>query len=158
MYDKHDIEITDNGVIITNTLVVTGLLSWVSIKLVAQNVADTVPDEISHEQFVIMAILLWQMKQKESTTQTIIAKMSKLDKMTISKSLKKLSTMGLIHRSEDKVDTRAKQVILTSKGIELANELIPIIENIDKLFFNKLAKNNQQSLIQFFLTLLKDSE
>ena len=46
MYDTHSMETKDGGVLLSNKLVVTGLLRWFWIKLVAQNVADTVPDEM----------------------------------------------------------------------------------------------------------------
>lgn len=46
MYDTHAMEQTSDGLKLTNTLVVTGPLKWLWIKLVAQNVADTVPDEV----------------------------------------------------------------------------------------------------------------
>jgi hypothetical protein len=46
MYNTHSMEVKDNGVILSNKLVVTGPLKWLWIKLVAQNVANTVPDEM----------------------------------------------------------------------------------------------------------------
>ena len=46
MYDTHALEETPKGLKLTNTLVVTGPLKWLWIKLVAQNVADTVPEEM----------------------------------------------------------------------------------------------------------------
>ena len=46
MYDTHSITIKDDGVLLSNKLMVTGPLKWLWIKLVAQNVADTVPDEM----------------------------------------------------------------------------------------------------------------
>ncbi len=46
MYDTHSLEETPNGLLLTNTMVVIGPLKWLWIKLVAQNVADTVPDEM----------------------------------------------------------------------------------------------------------------
>lgn len=45
MYDTHAMEETADGLIITNTLVVTGPLRCLWIKLVAQNVAYSVPEE-----------------------------------------------------------------------------------------------------------------
>jgi hypothetical protein len=45
MYDTHALEDTPEGLKITNTLVVTGILKWLWIKLVAQKVADSVPEE-----------------------------------------------------------------------------------------------------------------
>lgn len=46
MYDTHAMEETPEGLLLSNTLVVTGPLKWLWIKLVAQNVANTVPDEM----------------------------------------------------------------------------------------------------------------
>lgn len=45
MYDTHAIVNTPKGLELTNTLVVTGPLKWLWIKLVAQNVADSIPRE-----------------------------------------------------------------------------------------------------------------
>ncbi len=45
MYDTHEVEKTGDGVRLTNTLKVTGLLSFIWVKLVAANVANTVPQE-----------------------------------------------------------------------------------------------------------------
>jgi len=46
MYDTHTMEETKDGLLLTNTLMVTGPLRWLWIKLVAKNVADTVPQEM----------------------------------------------------------------------------------------------------------------
>lgn len=46
MYDTHSMELKENGVLLSNKLVVKGPLKWLWIKLVAQNVADTVPEEM----------------------------------------------------------------------------------------------------------------
>ena len=45
MLDTHSLEEKDDGVLLTNKLVVTGPLKWLWIKLVAKNVADTVAEE-----------------------------------------------------------------------------------------------------------------
>ncbi|PPE03471.1 polyketide cyclase [Holospora curviuscula] len=45
MYDIHAMEETVDGLKLTNKLVVTGPLKWLWIKLVAQNVADTIAEE-----------------------------------------------------------------------------------------------------------------
>jgi hypothetical protein len=45
MYDTHALEQTPEGLKLTNTLVVTGPLRWLWIKLVAQQVADGIADE-----------------------------------------------------------------------------------------------------------------
>lgn len=44
MYNTHTMEATPEGLKLTNTLVVIGPLKWLWIKLVANSVADSVPD------------------------------------------------------------------------------------------------------------------
>lgn len=46
MYDTHTLEETAEGLKLTNTLKVVGPLKWLWVKLVAQNVANTVPVEM----------------------------------------------------------------------------------------------------------------
>ena len=54
------------------------------------------PYDIAHAQFVIMASLMWFSIKDIEATQVLIAGHSKLDKMTISKSIKKLhQTIGI---------------------------------------------------------------
>src|SRR5436190_6964900 len=96
--------------------------------------------DISHAQFVIMAILLWFEKHHQDPTQIALARFSKLDKMTVSKSLKKLVAQGYTRREESQKDTRAKWVYLTPKGKDLAAKLIPIVERIDVDVFGNTHK------------------
>lgn len=111
--------------------------------------------DLSHAQFVIMAILLWLELHNYDTTQTMIIDWSKLDKMTVSKSLKKLTELKLVRRAEHKTDTRAKNVFLTDKGKILVSKCIPIVENIDDNFFSKISSAEQQILIKILRKLTR---
>ncbi len=114
--------------------------------------------DISHAQFVIMATLLWFKAHGYDTTQILIVNWSKLDKMTVSKSLKKLVTMGLVNRIEHETDTRAKSVSLTDNGKKLVHKLVPIVEGIDIRFFSKVPDLEQKSLIQTLSRLTADDQ
>ncbi len=116
------------------------------------------PFDISHAQFVVMALLMWFEKQGYDTTQIEIAQWSKLDKMTVSVSLKKLATEGLVTRVEHTRDTRAKSVTLTSKGKALIHKLVPMVEHIDEQFFGTVSATEQQSLIQVLNRLVGSSD
>ena len=111
---------------------------------------------ISHPQFVIMAILMWFETHYYDTTQILIVNWSKLDKMTVSKSLKKLVSVGYVNRMEHKIDTRAKSVTLTELGKEMVRTLVPIVEDIDAQFFGMLPNGEQHGLIQSLRKLIKD--
>lgn len=103
--------------------------------------------DISHAQFVIMALLMWFHENKKDASQIQIARASKLDKMTVSKSLKKLVALGLVTRTESVEDTRAKIVFLTAKGKALISELVPVVEKVDHGFFSSLTKAELKGLI-----------
>ena len=113
---------------------------------------------ISHAQFVILAITLWHESKNYAVSQSLIIRQSKLDKMTVSKSLKKLVTEGYVKRMEHKEDTRAKAVYLTKRGKVLISKLIPIIEKIDADFFGILKNNDQQSLINVLNNLISNMD
>jgi DNA-binding MarR family transcriptional regulator len=136
-----------------------GLLLWQTTITWQRLIKDALLDyDISHPQFVILAILLWLAEQKKSPNQVTIIEISKLDKMTVSQSLKKLAEKGLISRSEHKEDTRAKAVQLTQKGKNITIKLVKIVEMIDKEFFNKLEKNDHKSLVKILGILNQKSE
>lgn len=93
------------------------------------------PFGVSHAQFVIMATLLWFRSHGYTSAQVDIINWTKLDPMTVSKSLKKLVLDGYVERVEHKSDARAKEVSLTKKGIKLVETLVPIVEAVDADFF-----------------------
>jgi DNA-binding MarR family transcriptional regulator len=112
------------------------------------------PYGIPHASFVILATLLWFEAHSYDTTQILIAQWSKLDKMTVSKSLKTLVSEGLVNRIEHKKDTRAKSVSLTEKGKYLIHKLVPMVEGIDTTFFGRVPEHDQQSLIHILNQLV----
>ena len=114
------------------------------------------PYQISHAQFVIMATLLWFEAHNYDTTQILIVHWSKLDKMTVSKSLKKLAALGFVNRIEHEIDTRAKNVALTDKGKDLVNILVPIVEKLDGQFFGTISIKEQQHFLRILSDLTKD--
>lgn len=105
------------------------------------------PFDISHAQFVVMAVTLWLDEHAQETSQTAIAGLSKLDKMTVSKSLHKLTRLGYVKRHESGRDSRAKLVEFTTDGKKLVARLIAIIETIDAKFFGLVTLEEQNDLI-----------
>lgn len=106
---------------------------------------------LSHPQFVILAVLLWFEEHQETPTQVSISRLSKLDKMSVSNSLKPLIAQGYIIREESPKDTRAKWVHLTEKGRALVTRLVPLVEGIDEKFFSAV---NKKSLTQMLNQLV----
>lgn len=114
--------------------------------------------DISHAQFVILAITLCFENKKEEISQSLIIRQSKLDKMTVSKALKKLVAEGYVKRMEHTQDIRAKSVYLTKKGKAMAAKLVPIVEKIDAAFFGVIKKVDERSLIAILNNLVSVKE
>ena len=111
--------------------------------------SELVKYDISHAQFVLLALLLWHQEKKIKTTQNLMIKISKLDKMTVSKSLKKLELLSYVKREELETDTRFKSLKLTSKGKNLVSKIIPKIEKIDEDFFSCIKNNELKNLVGY---------
>ncbi len=132
-----------------------GFLLWQTTMVWQRQIRKSLePYEISHAQFVIMATLMWFEAHHYDTTQILIVNWSKLDKMTVSKSLRKLVALGCVNRIEHETDTRAKSVSLTDKGKKMVRTLVPIIEGIDSNFFGKASKSAQKNLVQILAKLI----
>ncbi len=126
-----------------------GLLLWQTTITWQRLIKDALNEyDISHPQFVILAILLWFTEHSEDPNQVAIIRLSKLDKMTVSQSLKKLAAQHLVARFEHQADTRAKSVQLTVKGQTLAKKLVSVVEKIDAQFFGKLSQADGESLVR----------
>ena len=91
--------------------------------------------ELTHTQFVLLAVLAWLNNKMEFVTQIDLANNAKTDRMMTSKVLRTLENKGYIQRKEHKTDTRAKIVILTDKGIEITKLAAKIVNNVDNDFF-----------------------
>ena len=136
-----------------------GFLLWQTSVVLARSIKEALERyEITHPQFVILAILLWFSEKKQEVTQVLIARQSKLDKMTVSKSLKTLVERELVKRGESKLDSRAKKVCSTPKGKAMAAKLVPIVEKIDEDFFGHVSKTDQKLLITILIKLISNYE
>jgi DNA-binding MarR family transcriptional regulator len=131
-----------------------GFLLWQTTMIWQRQIKKALEKyDISHAQFVIMATLMWFDAHGHNTTQVLIINQTKLDKMTVSKSLKKLAGLGFIVRAEHETDTRAKSVQLTEKGKEMVHILVPTIEGIDGVFFGKTSDTDQKNLLHILAKL-----
>jgi len=132
----------------------SGFLLWQVTTLWQREIKKALESvELSHSAFVILASLLWFGEQKIEPTQTTIINHTKLDKMTVSKSLKTLVSQGLVSRFENELDTRAKTIILTEQGKNIAIQAVQIVEGVDKEFFSKLKNDEIIVLNELFVKL-----
>ena len=94
---------------------------------------------ITQTQYAIMASLLWFEKNQEPPTQVRLVEHTKIDKMTLSKAIRKLESAGLVCRVPSTTDTRAIQVTFTEQGRQLIHQAIIAVEHADDVFFSGLS-------------------
>ena len=109
---------------------------------------------LTHPQFVVLASLAYLSQNGNEVTQVMISKLSGIDVMTVSQILNLLEKNDFVKRKEHSRDTRAKAVILNKKGEEVLQKAVPLVEQIDEIFFKKLDTDEEQ--FKHFLVRLNE--
>ena len=109
---------------------------------------------LTHPQFVVLASLAYLSQNGNEVTQVMISKLSGIDVMTVSQILNLLEKNDFVKRKEHSRDTRAKAVILNKKGEEILQKAVPLVEQIDENFFEKLDTDEGQ--FKHFLVRLNE--
>lgn len=109
---------------------------------------------LTHPQFVVLASLAYLLQDSDEVTQVMISKLSGIDVMTVSQILSLLEKQNFVKRKEHSKDTRAKAVILNKKGEEALQKAVPLVEQIDEIFFEKLDTDEEQ--FKHFLARLNE--
>ena len=109
---------------------------------------------LTHPQFVVLASLAYLSQDSNEVTQVMISKLSGIDVMTVSQILNLLEKNDFVKRKEHSRDTRAKVVILNKKGEEILQKAVPLVEQIDEIFFEKLDTDEEQ--FKHFLARLNE--
>lgn len=109
---------------------------------------------LTHPQFVVLASLAYLSQDSNEVTQVMISKLSGIDVMTVSQILGLLEKHDFVKRKEHSRDTRAKAVILNKKGEEILQKAVPLVEQIDEIFFEKL--NTDEGQFKHFLVRLNE--
>ena len=136
----------------------TGFLLW-KITALWQNKLSTVLSQfnINQTQFAIMASLKWFEEHGEETTQSHLVEHSKIEKMTMSKSLRSLQKKNLITRLKSPTDSRAFNIEFTTAGSKIINKAIVAIESADDAFFSALSDQEVKQYKAIIVKLIKNN-
>lgn len=115
------------------------------------------------KKFKMSDCMLWILyilrEENKVITQSDICNMMCIPKQTVNSSLKKMEAEGYIELLNIN-DKRSKQVSLTEKGLDLANNTVDIIISKENNALSKMDEKEQELLINLlrkFNDLLKDS-
>ena len=129
-----------------------GLLFWQVSTLWQRKIKESLrPYDLTHTQYVILAVTQELNDRNTEVTQKEISDFSMIDVMTVSKTLRLLENKNLIIRENHSSDTRAKRIKNTVAGEEMLQTVSPIIETVDKDFFFE----NKEDLDAFIRLLVK---
>lgn len=109
---------------------------------------------LTHPQFVVLTSLAYLSQDSNEVTQVMISKLAGIDVMTVSQILNLLEKNDFVKRKEHSRDTRAKAVILNKKGEKVLQKAVPLVEQIDEIFFGKLDTDEEQ--FKHFLARLNE--
>ncbi|MDJ0343438.1 MarR family winged helix-turn-helix transcriptional regulator [Streptomyces sp. H10-C2] len=116
-----------------------GLLLWqVTNRWQAAQRAALKPFELTHVQFVLLASLVW-LQAEGPVTQRHLADHAAADPMMTSQVLRALEARGLIQRLTHPHDGRARALVATDEGRDLANRAVVAVETCDATFFAPLG-------------------
>ena len=115
------------------------------------------------KKFKMSDCMLWILyilrEENKVLTQSDICNMMYMPKQTVNSSLKKMEAEGYIELLNIN-DKRSKQVCLTEKGVDLANNTVDIIISKENNALSKMDKEEQALFINLFKKykdLLKES-
>lgn len=110
--------------------------------------------DLTLTQFSLMAGLYWLSKKAAGVTQQQLADYANTDKMMTSKVLAALETKQIVERVRDPGDSRAKQLIITDKGVALLKEAYQVVKQVDDVFFKDVVKE-KATFDNFLKSLIK---
>ncbi|GLZ34511.1 MarR family transcriptional regulator [Lentzea sp. NBRC 105346] len=105
--------------------------------------AALAPHDLTHVQFVLLASLWWLENHGGSPSQQRLAAQAGTDSMMTSQVLRKLEDRGLLTRSVDPADSRARLLSLTAAGERLVGAAMKDVEDADAAYFAKLGEPQQ---------------
>jgi DNA-binding MarR family transcriptional regulator len=116
-----------------------GFLLWhVTLRWQRAVTAALAPLGLTHVQFVLLASAWWLNSHGDEPNQLSLARQAGTDVKMTSEVLRKLEAKGLVVRTVDAADTRARRIRVTGRGGELARAAVTVVEGADAAFFGAL--------------------
>jgi DNA-binding MarR family transcriptional regulator len=112
---------------------------------------------LTHPQFIILAATAWLTQNNEKISQVDISRTAGLDPNTTSQILRGLEAKKLIKRTRS-LNERSKSPVLTTIGLDLLTQALPVVEATDQFFFDRLNENEMAQYMYVFKKLMKPND
>lgn len=134
-----------------------GFLLWKITALWQRKIAEVLGEfGITQTQYALLASLKWFEEKAEDTTQSHLVEFTRIDKMTVSKAIRKLEVATLVLRTQSSSDSRAIVLRLTAYGKNLILKAIVAIEDADEEFFSVLTSKQLELYKSLTVLLISD--
>lgn len=128
-----------------------GFLLWHATLRWQRGIAAALaPLHLTHVQFVLLASTWWLNEHGERPNQIALAAHAGTDVKMTSQVIRSLERKGLVERTVDPDDTRARRLRVTRSGARLAPRAIAAVEKLDAEFF---ADIEPEPALQMLTTL-----
>lgn len=120
-----------------------GLLLWQATLAWQRRIAAVlVPFDLTHVQFVLLAVTWWANTHDQAPSQGEAAGLAGADVKMTSQVVRTLERKGLLTRRIDEADTRARRLRVTEAGAALAPRAIEAVEQADAAFFSVVDRSD----------------
>jgi len=108
--------------------------------------AALAPTGLTYVQIVLLAGLKDKLADGAAVSQAALAQALGADPMMTSQVLRTLETAGLVKRERNPADTRSRLLSLTAEGKAQLAAALPLIETVDREFFDVLGRREDKFL------------
>jgi DNA-binding MarR family transcriptional regulator len=113
-----------------------GYLLWrVTLAWQRRVTAALEPFGLTHAQFVLLAVVFYANQQQRQPSQVESAGLAGTEPKMTSQLVRTLEDKGLLSRTVDPTDSRARRLAVTARGGELAPRAMAAVEAVDADFF-----------------------
>ena len=115
-----------------------GFVFWQTYMLWSRKIKRALkPFQLTHTQFVILSVVAYVQQSQPVASQADVSHLSKIDKMTISTSVKTLRKNGYLSLQRHAEDARVNGLVLSEAGKAIQQQALAAIEAVDEQFFTK---------------------
>ncbi len=135
-----------------------GFLFWQLNMQWVRHVNKIVGDfDLTHTQLITLVATRWLRQNQDEVIQQDLVDLIKIDRMLVSKMVKKNVEAGFLVKKSSERDSRVNVLELTLQGNQKLNEVFPVMMKAEQEFFGSLG-DQRKELTNQLQTLLRNIE